>query len=85
MDLGLALVDVQARARQRPRLKCLDERGLVDDRPARRVDEKRARAHQRQRPRVDQVACGRRERAVERDHVRHPQQLVERQVARAAQ
>ena len=56
----------------------LDQRGLVDDRAARRVDEVRGRLHLRRARGVDQVARLGRQRAVQRDDVGGREQLVER-------
>ena len=58
------------------------ERRLVDDRPSRRIDEKRRRLHPLQRGGVDQVVRLSAERAVERHDISSPQQLLEREEAR---
>ena len=73
----LALDDVEARGGELARIEGLEQRGLVDDRPARRVDQDRARPHPRERPGVDQVAGRRVEVAVQADEVALLEQLFE--------
>ena len=48
--------DVERGARDRARPQRLDQRGLVDDRPARRIDQQRSRFHRRESRRPDQAA-----------------------------
>ena len=69
---------VQGGPRELPRADRLDQGVLVDERPARRVDEPRAVAHQRDRVAVDQAAGLVRQRRVERDDVGGAEQLLER-------
>ena len=69
---------VERRARELPGPNRLDERLLVDERAARRVDEPRAVAHPRDRIAVDEAAGLVGEGRVERHDVRGAEQLVER-------
>ena len=69
---------VEGGARELPRADRLDQRVLVDERAARRVDEPRAVAHLGDRLAVDQAARLVRQRGVERDDVGGAEQLLER-------
>ena len=66
---GSGSVTSSAAPAELPVVQRVGERGLVDDRAARRVDEDRRRLHARERGGVDQVARGGGERHVERDDV----------------
>ena len=52
----LRVDDVEPRAGEASVPQRVDERGLVDDRPTRDVDEERGRLHQREPPRVEEAA-----------------------------
>ena len=60
-----------------PARQGVEERVLVDDRAARRVDEERIRAHEAQLARADEPARAVGELLVDRDHVRAGQEIVE--------
>ena len=77
LDRGLMLVHVERRAGDHARTQRLDERPLVDDRPARRVDEHRGRLHPGQPGRVEEMARLGRRRAVDADDVGAGEERVE--------
>ena len=72
----LGVVHVEAGARDRPVPQRGDQGGLVHDRPARRVDQDRGRAHPRQLGRPDQAARAVAEPHMDRHHVGAAEQLV---------
>ena len=81
----LPLVDVETGGGDAPGPQRLDQRGLVDHRAARGVDQHRRRLHQREPAGVDQVMGGGATRAVQRDHVACGEQCIDRiDVLRAA-
>ena len=75
-ERGLALEHVQGRRSDAALAQCAHQRGLIDDRPARGVDEHRARLHARELRGTDQVARLGRERNVQRHVVGALEQLV---------
>ena len=78
VDGRLLLVDVEPRAAEVPRLERLDERGLVDDRAARRVDEESLRSSSATSSgRAEPAARRGRERRVDREDVRLREELLE--------
>ena len=70
--------DVERGARQVARAQRLDERGLVDERAARGVDEQRTGTQQRQALAVDQAARRGRDRQVQADDVGHGERGLDR-------
>ncbi len=74
----LAVEHVDRGAGDRSLGERFDQRRLVDDRPARRVDEVRGRLHRAQRFGADEPACFARQRHVQRDDVGLGEQLRER-------
>ena len=74
---GLVLEDVERSPGDRPCSKCVDERSLVDDRAARRVDQHRRRLHRRETLGVDQVARLDAQRDVDADDVGIGEQTIE--------
>ena len=77
IDRRLVLEDVEPGAGDLAVLKHLDQRILVDDVAARRVDDVGGRLHQRQPARRQQMEGRRRRRAIDRDDVHAGQHLVE--------
>ncbi len=73
----LLLEHIDGRGGDALRCERLDQRRLVHDRPARRVDEQRTRLHQPELARADQVLGLVAEQAVDGDDVGFPQQRVE--------
>src|SRR5262245_43453119 len=80
-DVGLMLEHVEAGAGDLPLFQGTRERRLVDDRPARGVDQERGRLHQLQFPLADLMARLGIERRMQRDEIRLREQMIERPVA----
>src|SRR5688572_20394281 len=77
-DRRLVLIDIEPGASDCPLLQGLDEGHGIDDIAARGIDEKCARLHQREPPRVYQMSVLGTAGAVERDEVARRHHLVDR-------
>ena len=77
---GLLLENIKGDGVQLAILECLDERLLLDERPAPHIDEARAGFEQRKGVAVDHVVAGRRERAGEHDKIGFAEALGPRRV-----
>lgn len=78
----LVLVDVESGPAEMPRRERRDERGLVDERPARGVEQDRAALHRGECARVERVTRLARERRVKGNDVGLGEQLRERNLPR---